>query len=81
MNKKRGDIHKRVWLQPGDPDAMSYAAFTLYNYPGEPTVELKIADCYRHVNIQVCTKRDRKKIDKMIALLQEAAELYDNAKS
>lgn len=74
--KKRKHQHKRIWLRPNDPDTMSFAAYTMYEY-GEDKMSITIADCNRRINLGIYNKADRRKIGKLIQFLQEAVDIYD----
>jgi len=68
---KTKKVHKRVWLQPGDPDTMSYVAYTFGKYDHNVT----IADCHRSITIGFYNAKSVKKLDKLIATLTEFREL------
>ena len=75
MSKKRKEIHKRIWLQPSDADTMSHAAYTIGQY-GDDGISITLADCNRQINLYFDTDKaaGRRKLDKLIAFLQEARE-------
>ncbi len=77
MSRKKKTIHKRVWLEPSDPDTLSYVAYTLGQY-GEDDLNITLADCNRQINLYFSeTKKGRRKLNKLIAVLQEAQEKYN----
>ena len=73
---KRKLKHKRIWLDPCNPDVMSWASYNEEEYsdPGELTIQ--IADCHRVIALTLMSKADLKKIEKLIALLDDARCLY-----
>lgn len=73
---KQKVIHKRIWLQPKDPYTKSYAMYTVYSNDDYGS-NINIADCYRSIDLSMNSKKDRRKIQKLINFLQEAVEVWD----
>lgn len=69
---KRKAISKRMWLCPGDPDTFSYIAYSQDKYDDRDTVNVKIADCNRSINLYCTGRKGLRKIDKIITMLEEA---------
>jgi len=69
---KRKYEHKRVWLAPGNPTAMSWAAYTEEEYGETGDIEIQIADCTRVITLQLSSRSDERKIERLICLLEEA---------
>ncbi len=77
MRRKNKTIHKRVWLEPRNADALSYVAYTRWNYD-EGSINIDIADCNRKINLYFeDNAKGRRKLAKLIAFLQEAQELHN----
>ena len=74
---KRKQISKRQWLVPGDPDTMSYVAFNQSKYDERDSVNIKIADCNRSINIYCEGRTGLRKLDRLIKVLQEARNVID----
>lgn len=75
---KRKEVHKRAWLCPGDPDAMSYMAYTMDLWD-DASVSLTLADCTRSINLHCSGRKGVAKLNRLIKFIQEARdELEDN---
>lgn len=66
-------IHRRRWLKPGDPETLSYIAYTVDRY----NTSVVFTDCYKQVTIGVYQKKDIKKIDILIEELQKFRQLIE----
>ena len=73
MGRKR--VHRRVWLQPSNPDVHSYVSYTIGS---GGWMDLRVASCERNADFSFGSQggADLRKLDKMIATLQEARDVY-----
>ena len=68
-------VHKRVWLDPKEPDVMSWCAYTEQDYGDPGDVEIQIADCTRVITLQLNNAKAEAKIERLVKLLNEALDL------
>ncbi len=73
---RRKAIHKRKWLAPSDCDSMAYAKYTIDSYSTDGDMEISIADCYKIINLTLCSAQDLRKIERLIDFLQEAVAVH-----
>lgn len=69
--KRNKSRQKRVWLAPSDSTSFSSASYSIDKYD-EESVNVRIADCNKIINLWCEGKRGIKKLDRLIGLLQEA---------
>lgn len=69
--------HKRMWLSPSDPESLSYIAYTLNDWGSDKNMDITIADCNKHISINLWKKGARKKLERLIGVLNEALEAWD----
>ena len=74
--KKRKHLHKRMWLAPNDPDSKSWVSWELPSYETEGGMTIEIADCFRHISLQLNGKQDERKIRRLITFLEDAVQKH-----
>jgi len=73
---KRKDIHRRIWLAPKDPDSLAYASYHIDEWTRDGDMEIVLSDCTRIINLTLNNKQDQRKIERLIAFLQEAVDVH-----
>jgi hypothetical protein len=74
--KKRKHQHKRIWLDPSNPDSQAWASWKICSYHDEGEMDIQIADCYRSISLTLYNKRDERKIRKLIKFLEDAVQKH-----
>ncbi len=74
MARKKRVLSRRVWLCPNDPDTFSYVAYSRCEYDDRNTMNLKIADCNRGINLFLDGKKGMVKLNKLIKILEDARD-------
>jgi hypothetical protein len=75
MAKKKHE-HKRMWLAPNNPDSMAHVAYQIASYSVEGEMEITIADCFRNISLTLNSKKDQRKIQKLIDFLQMCVDRH-----
>lgn len=68
MSKGTRPTHRRIWLDSCNPDSLSFASYEIQRDWGN----INLADCNRRISYYFESKRDIKKLDRLIAFLEEA---------
>ena len=73
---KKKHIHRRIWLDPSNPDVMSWVSYQKPSCAPDGEMDIQIADCFRNITLSLNHKKDQRKIEKLIKFLQEAVEIH-----
>jgi hypothetical protein len=79
-------LYKREWLNEDEGRAYVILSAELYSQGGSCDVSVEIADCHRHIGLDFWfgdedeQKKKLEKMDRLIALLQEAREVIVSTK-
>lgn len=73
---KRKYEHKRIWLDPKNPESLAWACRTEENYSDPGQQSIQIADCNRSIRLELSSASDARKITRLVGLLCDALTLY-----